>query len=224
LVHLTHIINWTGQILPVKKIAFEAHKRGIEVLVDGAHSFAHLDYKIPDLDADYFGTSLHKWLHAPFGSGLLYIKKEKIGKVWALLSNNEPDGPDIRKFESLGTRSFASEMAIGHAVDFHNTIGAARKQARLKYLKQYWTAQLKQNPKVQFATTLNAEKSCAICTFRLSNMKTAELDYQLLEKYRIHTVGINWPGVDGVRVTPNVYTSLKDLDRLVKAVNEISNQ
>jgi selenocysteine lyase/cysteine desulfurase len=222
IVHLTHIINWTGQILPVRKIAAEARKRGIEVLVDGAHSFAHLDYKIPDLDCDYFGTSLHKWLHAPFGSGLLYIKKERIKKIWALMGSNEPDGPDIRKFESLGTRSFASEMAIGHAVDFHHIIGAARKEARLKYLKAYWTEKVKNNPKVIFGTTLNPQYSCAIANVRLRNMTTAQLDSQLMEKYRIHAVGIQWPGVDGIRVTPNVYTSLKDLDRLVNALNELS--
>ncbi len=128
IVHVTHLINWTGQILPIRKIADEAHKRGIEVIGDGAHTFAHTDFNIPDLGCDYFATSLHKWLCAPFGSGLLWIKKEKIKNIWALLSNNEPDGTDIRKFESLGTRSFASEMAIGNAVDFHNVIGSKRKE------------------------------------------------------------------------------------------------
>jgi len=136
-VHITHVINWVGQTQPVRKIADAAHKRGIEVIVDGSHSFAHLDYKIPELGCDYYATSLHKWLCAPFGSGMMYVKKDKINKVWALLSNNEPDGPDIRKFESLGTRSFASEMAIGTAVDFHNGIGTARKFARLHYLQRY---------------------------------------------------------------------------------------
>lgn len=131
LVYLTHLINWTGQIIPVsvmKKIADLAHKNGAEVIVDGAHSFAHTDYKIPDLGCDYYGTSLHKWMCAPFGSGLMYIKKDKIKKVWALLSNDQPDGDNIRKFESLGTRSFASEMAIGSAIDFHNVIGSERKR------------------------------------------------------------------------------------------------
>jgi selenocysteine lyase/cysteine desulfurase len=103
-VHVTHLINWSGQILPVRRIADKAHARGIEVIVDGAHTLAHIDFKVPVLGADYFASSLHKWLGAPFGSGLLYIKKDRIPSVWALLSNNEPDGPDIRKFESLGTR------------------------------------------------------------------------------------------------------------------------
>jgi selenocysteine lyase/cysteine desulfurase len=222
LVHLTHIINWTGQILPVKKIADAAHARGIEVLVDGAHSFAQLNYKIPDLGADYFGTSLHKWLYAPFGSGMLYIKKEKINKVWALLSNDKPDSDDIKKFESLGTRSFASEMAIGNAVDFHHLIGSQRKMDRLIYLKQYWTNKVKDINNVKMNTSLDDSKSCAIANVKLKNMTTPELDAALFNNYKIHAVGIQWPGVDGVRITPNLYTSTKDLDKLVEAINKLS--
>jgi selenocysteine lyase/cysteine desulfurase len=137
IVHITHLINWSGNIVPVKKIADMAHAKGCEVIVDAAHSFGHTDYKIEDTGADYFATSLHKWLCAPFGSGLLYIKKDKIKNVWALLSAPEPDGTDIRKFENLGTRNMAAEMAIGAAVDFHNVIGAKRKEERLRYLKNY---------------------------------------------------------------------------------------
>ena len=222
LVYITHIINWTGQIMPVKRIAAEAHKRGIEVLVDGAHSFAHLNYKIPDLDADYYGTSLHKWLLAPLGTGMLYIKKEKIGKVWPLLSNNEPAGNNIKKFESLGTRSFATEMAISEAVDFFDITGAAKKQERLQFLRQYWVNQVKDNPNVVFNSSLEPGKINAICNVKLRNMTTSELDSRLYEKYHIHTVGIQWPGVDGVRITPNVFTSTSDLDRLVTALHELS--
>jgi selenocysteine lyase/cysteine desulfurase len=222
IVHITHIINWTGQILPVKKIANEAHKRGIEVIVDAAHSFAHLDFKIPDLDADYLATSLHKWLYAPFGSGMLYIKKEKIKNVWALLSNNEPDGTDIRKFESLGTRSFASEMAINNAADFYSVLGAARKQERLIYLKQYWTNGVKDLSNIQLNTTLESTKSCAIANVKLRNMTAAQLDNLLWSKYQIHTVNIQWPGIDGVRITPNVYTNTKDLDKLIDALTTLN--
>jgi len=116
LVHITHIINWNGQILPVRKIANEAHKRGIEVIVDGAHSFAHFAFKIPDLDCDYFASSLHKWLFAPIGSGMLYVKKDKIAGVYPLFANGDPLRPDIRKFETLGTRPFFVEQAIGKAM------------------------------------------------------------------------------------------------------------
>ena len=136
-VHITHVINWTGQIMPAKKIADVAHAHGCDVIVDGAHSFAHIKHAIADTGADYYATSLHKWLSAPFGSGLLYIKKEKIPSVWALLSNDKPDGDNIRKFESLGTRSFPSEMAIAQSVDFFHAIGAERKEARLRYLKNF---------------------------------------------------------------------------------------
>ncbi len=220
-VHVTHLINWCGQILPVKKIAQEAHKRGIEVIADGAHTLAHFDFRIPDLECDYFASSLHKWLGAPFGSGLLYVRKEKIRNVWALLSNNEPDGPDIRKFESLGTRSFASEMAIGAAVDFHEVIGAKRKENRLRFLKDYWVDQVKDLPHISFNQPKSPHLSCAIASLVVAGKKPEEVAGELFTKHKIHTVAINWENIHGVRVTPNVYTSLKDLDKLANAVRKI---
>lgn len=222
IVHITHIINWTGQILPAKKIADAAHKRNIEVLVDGAHSFAHIDYKIPDLGCDYYATSLHKWLCAPFGSGLMYIKKDKIKNIWALLSNNEPDGTDIRKFESLGTRSFASEMAISYAIDFHLMIGSKRKEARLQYLKNYWASKAAKIKGVKLNTSLKPQFSCAISNFSIEGWKPEEIDAHLMDKHKIHTVAINWENIHGVRVTPHVYTSTADLDKLVEAIEEMA--
>jgi len=221
-VMVTHLINWTGQIMPVRKIADEAHKRGIEVIADGAHTLAHFDFKIPDLGCDYFASSLHKWMSAPFGSGLLYIRKEKIKDVWALLSNTEPDGSDIRKFESLGTRSFASEMAIGAAVDFHEMIGAPRKEARLRFLKNYWVDQVKDLPRVSFLQSKHPKMSCAIANIAIDGKKPEEVSGELFTKYKIHSVGINWENIHGVRITPNVYTSLKDLDKLVGAIKQIA--
>lgn len=221
-VHVTHLINWTGQILPVRRIADEAHRRGIEVIADGAHTLAQMDFKVPELGCDYFASSLHKWLSAPFGSGLLYIRKEKVKDVWALLSNNEPDGPDIRKFESLGTRSFASEMAIGAAVDFHDVIGAGRKEARLRFLKDYWVNQVKDMPRVRFLQSATPHQSCAIANISVEGMKPEEVSAELFNRHRIHTVAINWENIHGVRVTPNVYTSTKDLDRLVAAIRKIA--
>jgi selenocysteine lyase/cysteine desulfurase len=221
-VMVTHLINWTGQIMPVRKIADEAHKRGIEVIADGAHTLAHFDFKIPDLGCDYFASSLHKWMSAPFGSGLLYIRKEKIKDVWALLSNTEPDGTDIRKFESLGTRSFASEMAIGAAVDFHEMIGAPRKEARLRFLKNYWVDQVKDLPRVSFLQSKQPKMSCAIANIAIDGKKPEEVSGELFTKYKIHSVGINWENIHGVRITPNVYTSLKDLDKLVGAIKQIA--
>ncbi len=223
-VHVTHLVNWVGQVLPVRKIADEAHKRGIEVIADGAHSFALFDFKIPDLGADYYATSLHKWLCAPFGSGMLYIRQPKIRNVWALLSNNEPDGPDIRKFESLGTRSFASEMAIGTAVDFHNSIGTARKFARAHYLKNYWAERVRDLPGVNIHTSLKPEFAGAVAMFSIDGMKPAEIDAQLYNQHKIHTVAIDWENIHGIRVTPHIYHSPKDLDRLVTAITAMAEK
>ena len=219
--HVTHMINWNGQIMPARAIAREAHKRGIEVLVDAAHTFAHLDYKIPDLECDYWGTSLHKWLCAPFGSGLLYVKKEKIAELYPLFAAGEPESPDIRKFENLGTRSFAIEQGIGQAIDFHLMIGPARKQARLQYLKNYWVEQAVRNPKVKVNTSLDPRYGCAIASLAVEGKTPNEVSDWLFRNHKIHTVAITWENIVGVRVTPNVYTTTNDLDRLVRAIAEM---
>lgn len=218
-VHITHVINWNGQVLPVRKIADEAHKRGIEVVVDGAHSFAHLDFKIPELGADYFATSLHKWLYAPIGSGLLYVKKEKIKNIYPLFAtSDDPLKDDIRKFESLGTRPFFIEQAIGKAVEFHEMIGAERKQKRLQYLKNYWMEKVKVAPGVKLNTSLHPAWGCAIGNVAVDGKKPGELDSYLFDRHKIHTVGIVWENINGVRVTPNVYTTAANLDVLVKGI------
>ncbi len=219
--HVTHMINWNGQIMPARAIAREAHKRGIEVLVDAAHTFAHLDYKIPDLECDYWGSSLHKWLCAPFGSGLLYVKKDKIAQLYPLMAAGDPESPDIRKFENLGTRSFAIEQAIGQAIDFHLMIGSELKQARLQYLKNYWVEKATKNPKVRINTSLDPRFGCAIASLAVEGMTPNEVSDWLFNHYRIHTVAIVWENIAGVRVTPNVYTTLSDMDRLVKAIGEM---
>jgi len=224
IVHLTHLINWTGQIIPVpvmRKIADLAHKMGAEVIVDGAHTFAHTVYQIPDLGCDYYGTSLHKWMCAPFGNGMLYIKKDKIQKVWALLSNDQPDSDNIRKFETLGTRSFAAEMAIGTAIDFHHLIGSERKEKRLFFLKKYWTDQVKNLPGVVFYSPLEKNYSCGIANIGIQGMKGTEIEGALFKNRKVHTVAIEYEKVNGVRVTPNVYTSLDDLDELVAGIKEL---
>lgn len=224
IVHLTHMINWTGQLLPVRKIAAEAHKRGIEVLVDGAHTFAHLDFKIPDLDCDYFGTSLHKWLSAPIGTGMLWVKREKIKDIWPLIPNDKPQLDNIRKFENLGTRSFPIEQAIGQAIRFHQAIGSTRKEARLRFLKNYWVEKVKDFPRFKLNTPLNSALSGALAHFGIEGMKAGEIESQLFAKYKIHTSPIAWEQVDGVRVTPHVYTTLPELDKLVEAVKELAKK
>ena len=222
LLNINHVINWVGQIMPEKKIAAMAHKKGIEVLVDGAHSFGLLNFSITDLGADYFGTSLHKFLSAPIGSGMLWIKKDKIKNIWPLVCNDKPESDDIRKFETLGTRSFPIEQAIGEAVNFHNAIGSERKQKRIHYLKHYWASAVQKIPKVKIHTSLNPAYSCAICGVSIDGMTAAELDSQLFNKYKIHTVGIVWENINCVRITPHVYTKLKDLDKLVSAIEAIA--
>lgn len=222
LLHVTHIINWIGQIMPVRKICEMARKHGLEVIVDGAHSFGLLDFKIPDLGCDYFGTSLHKFLSAPIGSGMLWIRKEKIGKVWPLVCNDKPRSDDIRKFETLGTRSFPIEQGIGEAVNFQNGIGSKRKEERVRYLKNYWALKAKDIPKVKIHTSFKQEYACAICGVSVDGMTPGELDTALLTNYKIHTVGIVWENISCVRVTPHVYTRLQDLDKLVFALEEIA--
>lgn len=219
LVHITHIINWNGQILPVRRIAQEAHKRGIEVIVDGAHSLAHFDFKINDLDCDYFASSLHKWLYAPIGSGMLYVRKNRIKNVYPLFATSDnPLKEDIRKFENLGTRPFFIEQAIGKAIEFHEMIGSERKEKRLHYLKNYWMEKVKEIPKVKINTSLHPKWGCAIGNVLVEGKRPGELDAFLLDKYKIHTVSIDWENIHGIRVTPNVYTTIKQLDLLVEGI------
>jgi hypothetical protein len=224
IIHITHIINWIGQILPVKKITDMAKKHGIETIVDGAHSFGLLDYKIPALGCDYFGTSLHKFLSAPIGSGMLWIKKDKIEKIWPLVCNDNPNGTDIRKFETLGTRSFPIEQGIGEAVNFQNGIGSKRKEERIRYLKNYWASRVQIIPKVKIHTSFKDEYACAICGVSVDGMTPGELDSALFTNYKIHTVGIVWENISCVRITPHVYTRLQDLDKLVMAITQIAKK
>lgn len=221
--HVTHIINWVGQILPVKKICQMAHRRGLEVIVDGAHSFGLLDFAIPDLECDYFGTSLHKFLSAPIGSGMLWIKKDHIPKIWPLVCNDKPQSPDIRKFETLGTRSFPIEQGIGEAIAFHTAIGSKRKEERIRYLKNYWASRVQNIPGVQLHTSLKPAYSCAICGVSVKGLTPAQLDQQLYNNYKIHTVGIVWENISCVRITPHVYTRIADLDVLVSAIETIAS-
>lgn len=223
-VQITHMINWIGQKLPVKKIADAAKKKNIDVLVDGAHTFAQFEFKIPDLNCDYFGTSLHKWLGAPVGTGMLYVRKEKIKNVWPMFGAGEKETDDIRKFEHLGTRPFYIEQATDKAIDFYDMIGAKRKEERLLYLKNYWMERVQNIPKIKVKTSFKKEFGCAIGLVSVEGKKPAELDAYLWGNYRVHTVGIEWENISGVRVTPNVYTTTKNLDRLVEGIEKFAKQ
>ena len=222
--HITHMINWTGHIMPAKELCALAKANNILSIVDGAHTFAHLDFKVSDLGCDFFGTSLHKWLCAPFGTGMLYIRKERIKDVWPLLASPEDQIDNIRKFENIGTRSFAIEQAIGSAIDFHNAIGAARKEARLKYLKQYWVDQVKDVDKVKFYTSTNPDHSGALFNFGIEGMDAGPVHNSLFGTHKIHTSPIKWEKVNGPRITPHVYTKKYDLERLVEAINVVAKK
>ncbi|SEI37131.1 Selenocysteine lyase/Cysteine desulfurase [Dyadobacter koreensis] len=219
---ISHIMNVNGQILPVKRVSDLARKHGIEVICDASHSFVHVDYKLPDLNVDYFGTSLHKWMGAPLGSGFLQIKKEKIKNVWPLFGDNQRADDDIEKFETIGTAPWGIYLAIEDALNFHQTIGTKRKEERLRYLKNYWVDKVRDVPNIIFNTPFNAEQSCAITNFTIQGKDPRQIADYLFEKHKVFTVAYDRAGIQGVRVTPNIHNSVQDLDRLVNAIKSFS--
>ncbi|MEL7532251.1 MAG: aminotransferase class V-fold PLP-dependent enzyme [Bacteroidota bacterium] len=217
-----HIINMTGQVLPVKALCQLARERGIYSIVDGAHSFAHLDFSISDLGCDFFATSLHKWLSAPFGTGMLWIKADLISDIWPLHGYPEAEHDKISKFEHLGTRPFPNELAISEAIDFHDLIGTPRKEARLRYLREYWISKLKEVEGFRLLSPSKKEFSCGIGTFQLENWDPVKLSSTLVNYHQIYVTAFPHEAVQGVRISPHIYTSLKDLDLLVEAVKKIA--
>ena len=224
LILIAHQVNITGQITPVKAVCDMARARGIETIVDGAHSFAQFDFKQKDLGCDYFGTSLHKWLYAPKGTGLLYVKRSKIEKIWPLMAAETKQAADIRKFEEIGTHSAAPRLAIGEALLFHQGIGGKRKEARLRYLSRYWMNQLKDLPTVRFHTSFDPAQSCAIATVAIDGLNPAAISNYLFDKHRIFTTPIIHEEFQGVRITPNVYTTLAELDRFSNVMESIARK
>lgn len=222
LLMVCHMVNITGQILPVRKIVDMAHARGVEVMVDGAHAFSHIDFQMKDLDCDYYGTSLHKWLSAPLGSGMLYVKKEKIDSVWPLFAERDLEANDIRRLNHIGTHPVHTDLAILNAIEYQNTIGLDRKEARLRYLQHYWTSKLRYVPRVVVNTPEEMSRHCGIGNVGVEGIEPSDLADKLLKDYGIFTVAINRPGVRGLRITPNLYTTTKELDALVHAITELS--
>ena len=221
---ISHIVNITGQILPVKKVVQMARTKGIPVIVDGAHAFAHFSFTHSDLDCDYYTTSLHKWLFAPHGTGMLYVKKDKIKDLWPMMAAPETMDEDIRKYEEIGTHPAANYLAIGEALTFHEGIGTERKEARLKYLNDYWIDQLIDDERIALHTSRNPKYACAIATVEIRGIEPAELTSRLWQKHRIIVTPINHPQFKGIRVTPNVYTTLEEINRFADAMkNEIKN-
>lgn len=224
LILVSHQINLTGQILPIKKICEMARSKGIETIVDGAHAFAQFDFKRDDLQCDYYGTSLHKWIYAPKGTGMLYVKKDKIAKVWALMASEDKNRNDIRKYEEIGTHSAAMRLAIGEAILFHNAIGGKRKEERLRFLARYWMNKLKDVPKVGFNTSFDPKQSCAIANFKIDGIDPVAIGGYLMSKHKIFTTPIVHEEFTGIRITPNVYTTLWELDRFSEIVESIARK
>ncbi|HLO79858.1 MAG TPA: aminotransferase class V-fold PLP-dependent enzyme [Chitinophagaceae bacterium] len=220
LLMVCHMVNITGQILPVKKICDMAHSKGVDVMVDGAHAFAHFQYNIRDLNCDYYGTSLHKWLSVPLGAGFLYVKKGKAGNIWPLLGDGNKDMNDINRLNHTGTHPCATDLAIEDAIDYYNMIGAERKEARLKWLQQYWTSKVSTIPNIVLNTP--PDRACGIANVGIKGIKPADMAKRLLDEHRVFTVAIDYANVQGCRIAPNLYTTTAELDEFVAALKKMA--
>jgi selenocysteine lyase/cysteine desulfurase len=217
---MCHMINLSGQILPVREVTDMAHTRGIPVIVDGAHSIAHFDFKISDLGCDYFATSLHKWLFAPHGTGMLYVRRDRIADLWPLTAPPAELNADIRKFEEIGTRPVANALAIGDALTFHQGLGSKRKEARLLYLRDYWMDRLGDNERIRWNTSRKPGMACGIANFDIVGIDLPTLNQWLFDEYGIVTHVTEHAEYTGFRITPSVFTTLEELDRFCDAVEE----
>ncbi|HKD20094.1 MAG TPA: aminotransferase class V-fold PLP-dependent enzyme, partial [Thermoanaerobaculia bacterium] len=219
---VTHITNLTGQILPVRDIVRLGREHGIETFVDGAHAFAQFPFKRDDLECDYYATSLHKWLFAPIGTGFLYVRKAKQKSVWPLMAAPTTMDENIRKFEEIGTHPAANHNAIAVAIAFHRAIGAERKAARLRYLRDRWARRLAAaDPRVKILTPLNDTESCGIALIHVDGVDTEKLQAYLWDKHRIMTTPIVHKEFNGLRITPSVYTTLDELDTFSSRMEEV---
>ncbi len=220
LILVSHVINLTGQILPVKQIVAMARTRngGVPVIVDGAHALAQFRFSIADLGCDYYGVSLHKWLHAPVGTGLLYVRRDKVATLWPLTPAPPGRESDIRKFEEIGTHPEANILCVAEALTFHQLIGDHRKEARLRFLRERWTSRLAATGRATFNTPASPRHACAIGNVRLEGLDTARLQGWLWDKHRILTVAILHEECTGLRVSPSIYTTIDELDRFGDAI------
>jgi selenocysteine lyase/cysteine desulfurase len=222
LLMVCHMVNITGQIMPVRAIVDMAHSKGVEVMVDGAHAFAQIDFKIPDLACDYYGASLHKWLGTPLGAGILYVRADRIAKLWPIYADLSMADTDIRKLNHTGTHPVHTDLTIDAAIDFHEMIGVQRKEARLRYLQNYWTSRVRGTPNVMLNTPTDPRRSCAIANVGIKGISPATLAKTLLDKYKVWTVAIDTANVHGVRITPQVFITTAELDTFVRALKEIA--
>lgn len=222
LLMICQMVNISGQILPVAKVCDMAHQKGVQVMVDGAHAFAQIDFAIPDLHCDYYGASLHKWLGAPLGAGILHVRKDHIPTLWPIYGDMSVPADDIRKLNHTGTHPVHTDLGIADAIDFHLGIGTERKEARLRFLQNYWTDKVRGAPGIRLNTPTDPKRSCAIANVAVGAIPPADLAKVLLEKYRIWTVAIDTANVHGVRITPQLFTSTAELDTLVRALKTLA--
>jgi len=220
LILMCHIVNITGQILPVREVVELGRRRGIPVIVDGAHAFAHFPYDLSDLGCDYYATSLHKWLFAPFGTGFLFVRRDRIPELWPLMAASETQDDNIRKFEEIGTHPAPNYLAIGAALTFHEGIGAERKAARLRYLRDTWAGELGSDDRVHFHTSFDPAYSCGIANVAVDGLAPGDLASWLWQRHRIIVTPIGHPDCPGLRITPSVYTTMEELERFVDAMRQ----
>ena len=222
-IFVSHMINITGQVLPIRKICDMAHAKGVQVIVDGAHAFAHIKFRIDELDCDYYAAALHKWLSTPLGAGLLYIKKENVKNLWPLLADGEKDMNKINRLNHIGTHPVHTDLTINDCMDYYEMIGAERKEARMYFLQNYWTSKVRTLPKIIINTPADASRSCGIANVGIEGISPADLAKRLMTEHKVFTVAIDYANVHGCRITPNVYTNTKELDSFVQALKTMSN-
>ncbi|AKA34699.1 aminotransferase class V-fold PLP-dependent enzyme [Flagellimonas lutaonensis] len=219
-----HMINITGQILPIRKICDMAHEQGVEVMVDGAHTVGHIHVDISSLNCDYYGSSLHKWLSTPLGAGILYVAKDKIPNIWPLLAEHNKEPHDILRLNHTGTHPVHTDLAIDNAIDYLEMIGLGRKEKRMRYLQRYWSDQLRDVENVVVNTPEDEHRSCGIANVGIVNMKPSDMAKALFDEFGIYTVAIDYANVHGCRITPNVYTTTEELDRFVDTVKTLAKR
>ncbi|MEE3035298.1 MAG: aminotransferase class V-fold PLP-dependent enzyme [Bacteroidota bacterium] len=222
LMMVPHMINITGQILPIKKICEMAHKNSVEVMVDGAHCVGHFDFKISELGCDYYGSSLHKWLAAPLGSGILYVNKKRISKIWPLIASHVEEKNNVKRLNHIGTHPVHTDLAILNAIDYLNWMGLKRKEERLRFLQNYWTSALRNVSNIIINTPIESFRSCGIANVGIKGISPSDLAKKLMTDYKIFTVAIDYANVQGCRITPNVFTSIGELDTLIEALKDMS--
>jgi selenocysteine lyase/cysteine desulfurase len=222
-IFVSHMINITGQVLPIRKISDMAHAKGVQVIVDGAHAFAHVKFRIDELNCDYYAAALHKWLSTPLGAGLLYVKKENVKNLWPLIADGEKDMNKINRLNHIGTHPVHTDLTINDCMDYYEMIGAERKQARMYFLQNYWTSKVRNLPKIIINTPADANRSCGIANVGIEGISPADLAKRLMTEHKVFTVAIDYANVHGCRITPNLYTTTNELDAFVEALKIMSN-